>query len=164
MKAEQTGRIGFRDNMIYVTLASVGVVVSFSLSKEGPIAALLVVPWVTFVLGWTYVVNDEKISAIGRYIRLTLQPRIRSLVERTDDVFGWEIAHRSDKLRVERKWVQFFVDLVAFVGPGVGAIVVYLVREPHPARSARLVCVLGGALMVVLALEISRYLDWRLGR
>jgi hypothetical protein len=72
LKDEQIQRIGFRDNMIYVNLVAVGGAAAFSVSDVARLHVLLVIPWICFVLGWTYLVNDEKISAIGRYVRLTL--------------------------------------------------------------------------------------------
>ena len=65
LKVEQIQRIGFRDNLLYTTLGIFGAVVSFAMSNPANTYALLVVPWVCLVLGWTYVVNDEKISAIA---------------------------------------------------------------------------------------------------
>lgn len=72
LKSEQIARLGFRDNLIYVTIVAVSGILSFALTNLANYDALLLVPWATLILGWTYLVNDEKISAIGRYIRLTL--------------------------------------------------------------------------------------------
>ncbi|WP_019502890.1 hypothetical protein [Pseudanabaena sp. PCC 6802] len=58
LKHEQVQRIGFRDNLLYVTLALFGTVLVFALGDKGNPYALLVLPWVSLVLGWTYVVND----------------------------------------------------------------------------------------------------------
>jgi hypothetical protein len=67
LKAEQTARIGFRDNLLYVTIAVFGGILSFTLANKN-YYALLIVPWVCLILGWTYLVNDEKISAISLWI------------------------------------------------------------------------------------------------
>jgi hypothetical protein len=77
LKDEQTKRIGFRDNLLYVNLVLIAGIMSFAFAGEHPdnqwrLRGLLIAAWVALVLGWTYVVNDEKISAIGRYIRDTL--------------------------------------------------------------------------------------------
>ncbi len=82
VKAEQTQRIGFRDNMLFVQLAAVGGVVSWSLTHLGDtygLQALLIVPWVCAILGWAYLVNDHAVSRIGRYAREVLTPRITPL-------------------------------------------------------------------------------------
>jgi hypothetical protein len=76
LKTEQVQRISFRDNMLYVTLVAVGGISAFALEGSTNafvpslrLSALLVIPWIGAVLGWTYVINDEKISAIGDYIK-----------------------------------------------------------------------------------------------
>jgi hypothetical protein len=77
LKTEQGQRIGFRDNIIYVTLGSFGAILSFAIADKVNYHALLLIPWVCVILGWTYLVNDDKISAIGRYIRDDLEKKIR---------------------------------------------------------------------------------------
>ncbi len=72
LKDEQAQRIGFRDNLLYVTLALFGTVLALAMGGNANPYALLVLPWASLVLGWTYLVNDWKITAIGQYIRYTL--------------------------------------------------------------------------------------------
>ena len=163
LKSEQQARIGFRDNLLFVTLGAAGGIVSFSLSKDGPNAALLAIPWLTLILGWTYLVNDEKISAIGRYVRGTLEPELRKLCNGDESLFGWEIAHRSDECRRERKVVQVTIDLLTFAGSGVAAIALYVVREPKPGPASFWVCGLEIAVMAFLTFEILTYFDWGKG-
>ncbi|WP_346777045.1 hypothetical protein [Streptomyces sp. HNM0575] len=79
VKGEQQARIGFRDNLLYATLASMAAVVTAVLQRDGQAALLLLLPPVSVLLGWTYLVNDEKISAIGRYVREELSPRLADL-------------------------------------------------------------------------------------
>jgi hypothetical protein len=105
LKREQIQRIGFRDNLLYVTLGLYGVVLGFIWGEGTHPYALLVLPWVSLVLGWNYLINDQKISAIGHYIRCHLIRRIEE-VSRTSDltsIFHWEVAHRSDHRRIRRK-------------------------------------------------------------
>jgi hypothetical protein len=52
LKSEQAQR-GFRDNPLYVTLGLFGTIVSFAVSNPTNYHALLVVPWVCLILGWT---------------------------------------------------------------------------------------------------------------
>lgn len=115
IKDEQKSRIGFRDNLLYATLASMAGVVALSIDPETR-AALLLLPPVSLLLGWTYLINDEKISAIGRYIREQIGPRLAVLQSDREKVFGWESAHRSDPRRTVRKQIQLGVDLIAFCG------------------------------------------------
>ena len=135
LKSEQGARIGFRDNLLYTTIAAVGAIASVALggfsSGSGPIRhAFLLVPWVTAILGWTYLVNDEKITAIRRYIDTSLAPRLEELMGDTykDFAFGWEHFHRSDIYRKDRKGVQLAIDLWTFVVSGIGAVGAFLIR------------------------------------
>lgn len=106
VKEEQQARIGFRDNLLYATLASMAAIVTFSLQGGGRTELLLLLPPASVLLGWTYLVNDEKISAIGRYIRQDLGPRLAGLVPDPPRIFGWETAHRDDHRRISRKRLQ----------------------------------------------------------
>jgi hypothetical protein len=154
LKDEQRTRIGFRDNLIYVTLASMAGVITASLAAKGHANLLLLLPPVSAVLGWTYLVNDEKVSAIGRYIRehlaLELDPAGRA--------FGWENAHRSDARRRHRKILQVVVDLGTFCAPALAAIVIYWINGP---RSWAFMVVSFAEMVVVLAVavEVVRYAD-----
>ncbi|MEU6252622.1 hypothetical protein [Streptomyces sp. NPDC047043] len=123
IKEEQKARIGFRDNLLYVTLTVVAVVVAAA-AQAKQTAMLLALPPVCVVLGWTYLVNDEKITAIGRYIRNDLGPRLAQLayVEKT---FGWEFTNREDPGRRFRKIIQCVVDLLAFCVVPLSALVAY---------------------------------------
>lgn len=123
VKDEQKARIGFRDNLLYVTLAVVAAVIAAA-AQAGQSPMLLALPPVCVVLGWTYLVNDEKISAVGRYVRQELGPRLAELAG-TDAAFAWETFHRGDARRTSRKIVQCLVDLLAFCLVPLAALVVY---------------------------------------
>ena len=96
LKEEQLKRIEFRDQMIYITLGIFGSILSFALSNKTNLYALLVIPWVCLILGWTYIVNDEKISAIGKYIRcryfMVLLPFFRNKLTKISSFFLLAIA------------------------------------------------------------------------
>ncbi|WP_251094988.1 hypothetical protein [Streptomyces sp. Caat 7-52] len=127
VKDEQKTRIGFRDNLLYVTLTVVAAVIAAAAQAEQT-AMLLALPPVCVVLGWTYLVNDQKISAIGAYVRGELGPRLAATAQaQGGDVFRWETAHRTDTRRVSRKVVQCVVDLLAFCVVPLSALVVYWV-------------------------------------
>ncbi|GAB2726799.1 hypothetical protein [Streptomyces bullii] len=123
VKDEQKTRIGFRDNLLYVTLTVVAAVIAAAAQAKQP-AMLLALPPVCVVLGWTYLVNDEKISAIGAYVRGDLGPRLARLAG-DERAFGWEIAHRSDARRRSRKAIQCAVDLLAFCVVPLAGLGVY---------------------------------------
>ncbi|MCX5142505.1 hypothetical protein [Streptomyces sp. NBC_00338] len=114
LKEEQKTRIGFRDNLLYFTLAAATAVVAIS-ARSGQSRILLSVPAICLVLGWTYLVNDEKISAIGCYVRDRLGPRLGELTSAHGAVFGWEIYHRNVAGRTVRKRIQTAVDLFTYL-------------------------------------------------
>ncbi|WP_398683298.1 hypothetical protein [Streptomyces akebiae] len=114
IKEEQKTRIGFRDNLLCFTLAASTAVLAITVqSRQAQL--LLTIPVICLVLGWTYLVNDEKISAVGRYIREQLGPRLAELSGAHGAVFGWEIYHRDDASRTTRKRLQTAVDLLTYL-------------------------------------------------
>ncbi|KPC88883.1 hypothetical protein ACIP29_18425 [Streptomyces coelicoflavus] len=126
VKGEQKARIGFRDNLLYVTLAVVAAVIAATAQAKQP-SMLLALPPVCVVLGWTYLVNDEKISAIGLYVRDDLGPRLAELAGGGGGftTFGWEAYHRRDTRRRSRKAVQTVIDLTAFCVVPLAALIVF---------------------------------------
>ncbi|WP_053637351.1 hypothetical protein [Streptomyces sp. XY152] len=140
VKDEQKARIGFRDNLLYVTLAVVAAAIAAAAQAKQP-SMLLALPPVCVVLGWTYLVNDEKISAIGRYVRDDLGPRLAALAANGGGftTFGWEAYHRSDTRRRSRKAVQTVIDLTAFCAVPLAALTVFWVNGD------------GGGLLVTLS-------------
>jgi hypothetical protein len=129
VKSEQRARIGFRDNLLYVTLAVVAAVIAATAQAEQP-SMLLALPPVCLVLGWTYLVNDEKISAIGLYVRDDLGPKLAELAAHGGrfPTFGWEAYHRSDTRRRSRKTIQTVIDLTAFCAVPLAALAVFWVN------------------------------------
>lgn len=161
-KDEQIKRIAFRDNLLYVTLAVIGGVLSLVLAGPGNLPILLAVPPACLVLGWTYLVNDQKISAIGEYIRTALDGRIRSLLEfGGESLFGWELAHRSDKKRAERKSLQLIIDEITFVLSGLAAVFVFLLRSSRLSVAVISLSVVEILLLLGLAIQIAAYADLR---
>jgi hypothetical protein len=165
LKDEQTQRIGFRDNLIYATLVGIAGVISYASTTTLGSPVLLVLPIICFILGWTYLVNDEKISAIGKYIRITLSDKIKtSLPGAGQDIFGWEIVHRSDPKRVSRKILQFVTDEITFVGSGATALIIFW----YYAQSSQLlllgISIIEALLLIILGLEILLYADFKKGR
>ncbi|MEV7980794.1 hypothetical protein [Streptomyces sp. NPDC086519] len=126
IKDEQKARIGFRDNLLYVTLGVVAAVIAAA-AQAKQASMLLALPPVCVVLGWTYLVNDEKISAIGLYVRDELGPRLAQLAAAEGDfrTFGWEAYHRTDVRRRTRKTIQAVIDLTAFCAVPLAALVVF---------------------------------------
>ena len=162
IKDEQKDRIGFRDNLIYATLASMAVVVGAALQGSGQARLLVIMPPVSLLLGWTYLVNDEKISAIGRYIRTDLGPRLAALVEGLQTPFGWETIHRGDRRRISRKYLQLSMDILLFCISPLAALIVYWCNGPLRVP-VLLVSLSELAAIIVLSIQIVRYADLRKG-
>jgi hypothetical protein len=161
LKDEQRLRIGTRDGLLYATLAALAGVLTVTFSAHRA-AYLLLTPPVSLILGWTYLANDVAISAIGRYIRTDLAPRLAALTAAPLPVFGWEAAHRSDRDRAVRKAGQLAVDLTAFVFPPAAAIIAYWVTGPGPALLA-LASAIETAAVVLLAARIIQCADLQAG-
>ncbi|GAA2140461.1 hypothetical protein [Actinomadura napierensis] len=160
IKDEQKVRIGFRDNLLYVSLAAMAAVVGFTFSPKGHIGLVLALPLVAVVLGWAYLVNDQKISAIGEYVREELAPRLEMLAGAQKPVFAWERFHRKDRRRISRKYLQLIVDLITFCGSSIVAIVSYFMIGPHSA--ALTACALIELIPVAtLGQQIVVYADLR---
>ncbi|BCJ55076.1 hypothetical protein Asp14428_65510 [Actinoplanes sp. NBRC 14428] len=126
LKDEQRDRIRARDNLIYSLIVAIAAVASGTKFAGSAVALLL--PPVAGALGWTYLVNDQKVTAIGRYVRGELAPRLSELVGA--DVLRWEKAHRSDLRRHQRKGIQLGVDLTVFVLPAATAVAWYWASSP----------------------------------
>lgn len=121
LKEEQRLRIGTRDNLLYATLASLALVVAGAL-QTGHAPVLLLAPPVCLILGWTYHVNDDRITAIGRHIESAVIPALAPLVRAGTVIFPWERSHRTDRRRARRKTWQISVDLLTLVGSSLLAL------------------------------------------
>ncbi|MGA4727262.1 hypothetical protein ACPB67_07600 [Micromonospora taraxaci] len=162
LKEEQKVRIGFRDNLLYVTLAAMAAIIGATLQTRGHANLLLLLPPAAVALGWTYLVNDEKISAIGRYVRHHLAPSLAEMaVGDAKLIFAWETAHRRDRRRQSRKYIQLMADLMVFCFSPLTAITVYFSLGPWriPFVAVALAEIV---LVIVLAAQIVTYAD--LGR
>ncbi|MEH2082516.1 MAG: hypothetical protein V7K89_21805 [Nostoc sp.] len=166
LKSEQAQRIGFRDNLLYVTLGLFATIVSFAVSNSSNYYALLVIPWVCLILGWTYTVNDEKISAIGKYIRYKLVDKVKEHTGYTnlETLFGWEIAHRNDKHRKRRKVQQLIVDEITFVFSGMIALLAFWFSVSQPPLAVTILSWVELLLLIVLGVEMLIYADLAEGR
>ncbi|MBV1938217.1 hypothetical protein KUF83_16845 [Streptomyces sp. BV286] len=172
VKDEQKARIGFRDNLLYATLAAMAAVIAAALQGPVRVGLLLLLPPVCLVLGWTYLVNDQKISEIGRYVSTELTPRLAAVTPLGPQVpggavfrgtvFGWEVAHRSDRRRRSRKWFQLFVDLLTFCGASLAALTVFWATG-RTSATLLTVSLVECAAVVALATQIAVYADLSIG-
>jgi hypothetical protein len=160
LKDEQAKRIEFRDTLIHVHLALVGAAIGWGLT-HGDDAVLLVVPWICLIIGWTYVVNDDRTTALARYFAESLAPRLSAaLGSEKPRVLEWEFAHQRDDRRSERKVVQLIVDLITFIAPGLLAIARFAWKTP-PSTLASWTVVTGELLlMLALTVIVIRYANF----
>lgn len=166
LKAEQTQRIGFRDNILYVTLGLYSGILSFALSSSINYYVFIAIPWIGLILGWTYLVNDQKISAIGKYIRSRLTDNIKKQIDDigNEPIFEWEIEHRSDERRKERKIKQLIIDELTFVISGIVALLIFCFSVSNPPYIIYLICALDLFLLIFLGYDIWILADLALGR
>ncbi|WP_327131116.1 hypothetical protein OG311_06900 [Streptomyces sp. NBC_01343] len=167
IKEEQKVRIGFRDNLLYVTLAAVTAVIVAAAQAKATLL-LLALPPVCVILGWTYLVNDEKISAIGRYIRTDLGPRLVAGLDAeaangtagpdgaNREPFGWERTHRGDARRRSRKLIQCLVDLSTFCLVPLGGLALFWL-DGNQGAAVLAASVVEALAIVVLAWQILVY-------
>ena len=167
LKDEQIQRMHFRDNLLYVTLVAFGAILSYAETDQSRYYAFLVLPWVSFILGWTYLVNDEKISAIGKYFRYELSNKIEKLTAVEKGlILDWDVgAYRSDKRRVSRKIFQFIVDETTFFISGLVALGIFWLKEPtSPSLGIQLLSIGEVVLLCSLGIWIFVYADFKKGR
>ncbi|MEU3625809.1 hypothetical protein [Amycolatopsis coloradensis] len=160
LKAEQTSRIVLRDRLMYAALAALAATLALVVQPTGRPYLLLLLPLVCVVLGWTYFVNDQKISAIGRYLRRHLAPSLVASTQCADQVLTWESVHRRDPLRRLDKSMQLVVDLLMFVVPALLSVVLYWTADDVRAdllvvSIAEALGTLGFAARVVVAADLS---------
>jgi hypothetical protein len=81
-----------------------------------------------------------------------------------ESIFGWEIAHRSDKRRKRRKIEQLIVDQITFVVSGIVALIAFWLLVPNPSLAVNILCFLELTLLLVLGVEIIIYADLAKGQ
>jgi hypothetical protein len=126
LRAETITRVGFRDNITYVSLGVIGAMAAYVLGGDSTEArdremVLLLVPWPMLVLGWLFVHNDFKINQISDYIKVELAKRLRKNFE-GHQLLGWDEYYRSGGIRVFRKIFQTMINAMLFAGSGAAAL------------------------------------------
>lgn len=123
LKDEQKARISFRDQMIYISLGVIGATFSFTLQYNNYLIILLILPFICFILGWTYLINDIKISEIGNYIQNKLIPNM--IMTEASPIDSWENFHKKAPLRLKIKIIQLIIDISMFCGSAFISIILY---------------------------------------
>lgn len=159
LKEEQRARIATRDSLVYTTLAAQALLAGTALTSGRP-EVLLLIPFVCVVLGWTRMLNDQKITHIRRYIDGSLRPQLQARLEGT--VLGWELAHRTGTQYRIQKAGQLLVDLLLYGASSLAASVVAVGSSDSPAivvAVAAAECVLGATLglLLIRAADLPRW-------
>jgi len=150
IKAEQVARIGFRDNLVYVTLVAIAGTLTITHSAHSR-GYLLLVPAAGCVLGWTYLANDNMITAIGRYVRE--HPALCAM--------GWEADNPADRRRASRKAIQLAVDLATFCGSGLAALIAFWAAPAPQALPLVLASAAEALATALLACQFTSYAGLR---
>lgn len=153
-KAEQLDRITkTRDRLLTVAVILYGSIAGAAFARAWVLTAA---PLAGLVVGWSYLQNDQKISAIGAFIRDRLDPKYAALLQVEGPVFEWEDVRRADDGYRSRKWWQLGVELLLFVGIPSGSVVAYWCVGPW-LWPAGLGGVVGVAAILALGREFHRY-------
>ncbi len=159
LKTEAISRAGIRDNLLYVVLIAYSGVISVVISGNPP-QALLLLPIIGFALGWTFIINDEKISSMGKYIHFVLTEKIKEALHCDDSsIFAWETFHRSDKKRRGRKIVMLLVNVLLFVVSGLVAILTLWIIAPTTFVGFWWMICLEVFLLLILGVQFIIYAD-----
>jgi hypothetical protein len=141
LKEEQGRRIHFRDNMRYVMFVAAG----FVFAKAGTMpTALLAIPWMCSVLGWTYVANMRQVCRIREYLKQNLAGKV------ADDCFEWE--HQAPQNDHKRR---LLIDQITFVGPGVVALVAFATHPDHVLGLASPLVAIEATLLLWIGWELA---------
>ena len=132
LKEEQLKRINFRDNLIYLTLAAIGAIFSFSVQQPSFTIAYLILPFLCIVLGWTYLRNDKKISQISVYINTHLINSLNDLIPQNEPKIEntWDQFRTKYNNRNKSQKFQMLIDLSMFSFSGCISIIAFLVISP----------------------------------
>lgn len=162
LKDEQRNRIGFRDNLIYATLIAIGGILSYATADPSNYNAFLVLPILSFVLGWTYLLNDEKITSIGQYVQKNLSVYINNLFDANDaTVFSWENVHREERSRIVRKLLQLLANELLFCASGLSSVLFFFYLSTTVSSTMRVIGIVEIIMSIIIGIEIIMYSDIR---
>lgn len=128
LKSEQLERIKQRDTFLNLNIVALGLVTALALPGQRPAGIWLVVPWITTILGWAYLSNDDKVSAIARHLRLQVRP--------ADVASSWETS-RKGLLRPRIRWIADAATfMLSYVVPTPVALALFFVSTPGSPPTA----------------------------
>lgn len=144
LRAEQLERIKQRDGFLNLNVVAVGTVGAISLSSPGRLPAILLIPWATAILGWAYVANDDKVTALGRHLY--------GILPAHQQAQSWEAGTKGYLPGAVRRSAEVIVFFLSFVVPTPASILIFA-RADRPWADPLLVAtvIVGSALTFVLA-------------
>lgn len=123
LKTEQLERIKQRDTFLNLNIVALGVFAAIAVQNQKQAAAWLVVPWLTAIIGWAYLSNDDKVTAIARHLTATVDTRTAAL--------SWEAGQKGLLPLWVRRLAEVVVFLLSFVLPTPVAIALYATAYPE---------------------------------
>jgi hypothetical protein len=129
LKTEQLDRIRYREHLSYLMVTGSGVLLAFALGGSSHARSVLVLPFFGLILGWTYLLSDMKVSAVGSFLRNVLEPELSHDVRARrshQPLLAWEFRHREEQFYTAQKHFQLALDVLlyaVFPAIAVGAFV-----------------------------------------
>jgi hypothetical protein len=150
LKDEQTARITARDSLLNFNLVALAALVTIGVSLRSATVVLLFAPWISAIFGWAYVQHEQKITAIGRYIKDT-----------NGSVFNWESLNKQVVLDKRfHSAISLAMLMLAFAAPCFTAPLMWFARSPSFDLGLIIVALLdfclGLSIVVVLVASIGR--------
>ena len=144
LRAEQLERIKQRDGFLNLNVVAVGTVGAISLSSPGRLPAILLIPWATAILGWAYVANDDKVTALGRHLYGVLPTHQQTQ--------SWDAGNKGYLPAAVRRSAEVIVFFLSFVVPTPASILIFA-RSDSPWADPLLVAtvIVGCGLTLALA-------------
>lgn len=116
MKQEQLERIKQRDTFLHLNIVAIAVNSAIAVQGAEQALAWLVLSWISLILGWTYLSNDDKVSALALHLKdlqhAGIAPR-------------WESGNKGLIPRRVRRVADAIVFTAAFLLPTIVGILLY---------------------------------------
>ena len=130
LKMEQLERIKQPDNFLNLNVAALAVATAIATQGAENGLIWLAVPWIALILGWAYLSNDDKVSAIATHLRSTSDPN--------NAIGEWESSEKGFIPRGLRRVAESSVFMVSFIFPCPVALALFLAGRAPTSRAASL--------------------------
>ncbi|MGW4245371.1 hypothetical protein [Nocardia sp. NPDC004722] len=142
LKSEQLERIKQRDTFLNLNIVAIAAIAAVAVQGQRQSAAWLLIPWVTAILGSTYLANDDKVSAIAMHLRMQAG---------SSSATSWESSLKGILSPWVRRLVDVMVFLLSFVLPTPVAIALYATSY-HPSWALIVLIVVAFELVIITSL------------